>query len=153
CCAPFCAVVHRYSETRREGFQQAMTDQPQPRLRHRTAWKALDDGDHPDPPIAGGWGPWALNHLTVALEMLDRPDGVTYWVDLEQCTPSAEVLDRICQVAAKLWADDATLAGLVRALADVLHPQGTLCSSGQSRRLGRRQIRQQVRTIASDALP
>jgi hypothetical protein len=124
-----------------------MTDQPS-RLRYRSVREALDDGDLPDPPVGSGWGPWTLNHLIFALEMLERPDRFTYCIDLEQCTTSAEVLDWICQVAAKTWADDATLAGLVRALADVLHPQGTLCSSGQSRRLSKARIRQQVREVA-----
>jgi hypothetical protein len=35
--------------------------------------------------------------------------------------------DRIVQVSHKLWADDATLAGLVRALDDVLRLQSNLC--------------------------
>jgi hypothetical protein len=95
-----------------------------------------------------GWGPWALNHHNFTLEMFDRPDRFTYWIDLEQCTTSAEVLDWICQVAGKVWADDATLAGLVRALNDVLRPQGTLCSWGHSRRLTKVQIRRLVLAIA-----
>lgn len=80
-----------------------------------------------------------------------------YEVDLYRCTSSAEVLDWIIQIAGKEWAsaehggddsehnpdgwtDDAILAGLVRALDDVLHPQAHLCSFGTSKRLGRRRI-------------
>jgi len=37
-----------------------------------------------------------------------------YEVDLEQCLDGAQVLDWILQVAGKQWADDATVAGLVR---------------------------------------
>jgi hypothetical protein len=125
-------------------------DQPRSRLRYMTLAEACEDDWEPDPPIGSGWGPWALNDQTMTLET-DRPQypaGGGYWIDLESCTSSAEVLDWVCQVAGKLWADDVTLAGLVRALNDVLNPQGTICSSGQGRRLSKARIRRQVMEIA-----
>jgi hypothetical protein len=81
---------------------------------------------------------------------ITEPSGYRYEVDLERCLSSAEVLDWICQIAGKDWTDDstvanATLAGLVRAINDVLNPQAHLCSSGQSKRLDPRQISELVR--------
>jgi hypothetical protein len=59
------------------------------------------------------------------------------------------VLDWIIQVAEKTWADDATVAGLVRALDDVLHPQAHLCSMGASKTLDRRKIRALIHQAAT----
>ncbi|WP_345390935.1 hypothetical protein [Haloechinothrix salitolerans] len=67
-----------------------------------------------------------------------------YYVDLERCTTSAEVLDWIAQVAEKPWANDEVLAGLVRALNDVLAPQEHLCSRGKHLTLSGKQLRQLV---------
>jgi hypothetical protein len=102
----------------------------------------------------GDWGPWRLDPETRVLYPVWP---YRYEVDLDACTTSAEVLDWIIQVAQKGWAsaehggngpehnpdgwtDDAILAGLVRALDDVLHPQANLCSFGASKRLSRRRI-------------
>lgn len=76
-------------------------------------------------PTAEDWGPWRLDPTTRVLTT-DR-----YEVDLDTCTTPAQVLDWIAQVAGKTWADPTTLAGLVRALDDVLHLQRRLCPFGQ----------------------
>jgi hypothetical protein len=55
------------------------------------------------------------------------------------------VLDTTMQVAGKGWVTNACLAGLVRALDDILHPQSTLCSCGTNKRLTETQIRAWVR--------
>ncbi len=108
------------------------------------------------------WGPWRLDP---EVRVLYPVWPYRYEVDLDDCTTSAEVLDWIIQVAEKGWAsaehggndpdhnpdgwtDDAVLAGLVRALDDVLHPQAFLCSSGKSKRLGRRRIAELVAQAA-----
>jgi len=79
------------------------------------------------------WGPW---HLEPELRVLvTRTGGYRYEIDLDGCTSSAAVLDWICQIANKAWCDDETLAGLVRAFLDILHPQGNLCSRGDDKRL------------------
>lgn len=83
-----------------------------------------------------GWGGWTLDVASQTLRLDDR-----YEVYLGECDTSAEVLDWICQVAKKRWATDRILAGLVRALDDVLEPQANLCSWGRSSRLGSRQIK------------
>jgi hypothetical protein len=90
---------------------------------------------------AHGWGPWRLDPelLTLTCE--------GYEIDLEECLTPAAVLDWICQVAGKSWADDETLACLVRALDDILTPQATLCSWGRAKRLTRTKVRQLCATI------
>jgi len=80
------------------------------------------------------WGPWRLDTRAWVLYPVE-PVPYRYEVDLERCLTSAEVLDCIIQIAQKNWADNAVIAGLIRALDDVLHPQDTLCSCGQSKRI------------------
>jgi hypothetical protein len=109
------------------------------------------------------WGPWRLDPTTRVLYPVWP---YRYEVDLDTCTTSAEVLDWILQIAGKAWAspehggldpthnpdgwtEDQIIAGLVRALDDVLHPQAHLCSSGQSKRLGKRRIAELVRKAAT----
>jgi hypothetical protein len=89
------------------------------------------------------WGPWLLRGCDLHRPYFDGPQ--TYYVDLEDCTSSARVLDVIAQVAGKTWADDATLAGLVRALDDLLRPQAHLCPSGAPRTITAARVRQLVR--------
>jgi hypothetical protein len=62
-------------------------------------------------------------------------------VDLERCLDSADVLDWIAQVGKKNYADDAVLAGLVRALDDVLDVQANLCSFGRHKTITAEQAR------------
>jgi hypothetical protein len=81
------------------------------------------------------WNGWRLD----GLELVYGND--VYPVDLEACTSSAGVLDIIIQVAHKTWANDACLAGLVRALDDILQPQARLCSGGADKRITTAKIR------------
>jgi hypothetical protein len=91
------------------------------------------------------WGPWALNRATYAL---GHTGDIDYWIDLDSCTTSAEVLDWIAQISHKTWADDATLAGLVRALDDVLNLQAHLCPSGASKQLTVKRLRSRVDALS-----
>jgi len=75
------------------------------------------------------WGPWTLNTRNLTLEHKD----IGYYVDLQNCNSSAEILDWICQIQGKTWADSATVSGLVAALDDILEPQANFCSMGQHR--------------------
>jgi hypothetical protein len=100
------------------------------------------------------WGPWRLD--LDARELYTDPDshvGYAYPVDLDRCTTSAEVLDWVCQIADKGWGtpqqNAATVAGLVQALVDVLHPQANLCSWGRSKRLTLVAVRRLVAEAAS----
>lgn len=68
------------------------------------------------------FGPWILDpNLLVLIHHETR-----YEIDLERCLTAFNVIDWICQVAGKIWADDRTLAGLVRAFRYYLNPQGRL---------------------------
>ena len=91
--------------------------------------RRLNHLTEPNPPIGSGWGPWRLNTATLTIELHHQQRD--YGVDLDRCRSAAEVLDWIAQVAQKTWASDAILAGLVRAVDDILHPQAHLCPSGQ----------------------
>ena len=91
---------------------------------------------------APDWGPWRLHPPTRVLVLIGEGrrhdtglafEDERYEVDLERCLTSSQVLDWVCQVARKGWADDATVAGLVRALGDVIDPQAQLCTWGSSK--------------------
>ena len=56
-------------------------------------------------------GRWIVRLDNLTIEHV----GEGYWIDLERCCSPSQVLDWIMQVANKSWADDETLASLVRA--------------------------------------
>jgi hypothetical protein len=92
------------------------------------------------------WGPWRLTSEG-ALEPSDPGQGLgSYQIDLATCTDSANVLDWIVQVAHKLDATDAIVAGLVRALDDILQLQSNVCGWGTSKTMTREQIAYLVNT-------
>jgi hypothetical protein len=96
------------------------------------------------------WGGWKLRKTTYELLYTPHPEtAYVYPVDLERFTTSAAVLDMIMQVALKTWATDACLAGLVRAINDILTPQGTLCSSGVSKTVTVSEIKKLVKQTRS----
>lgn len=72
-------------------------------------------------------------HTFLVLSLYGAAGRFVYECDLERCTTSAGVLDWLCQVAGKMWATDRVLAGLARAMNDLLHPQATMCSFGKGR--------------------
>jgi hypothetical protein len=78
------------------------------------------------------WGPWRFNAHNLTLE---HATGYGYYVDLEQCTTSTKVLDRLCQISKKTWCTREGAGYLLQALDKLLNPQATLCSSGQERHL------------------
>lgn len=86
------------------------------------------------------WGPWSLDTET---RVLDGPKG--YYVDLDQCQTSAQVLDWVVQVATKSWADAEVVMGLLRAINDILRPQSNLCSSGVHKTMSDAQIKAAVK--------
>jgi hypothetical protein len=114
-----------------------MTDRPDDKLRLYTLRELL--ALKPEP----RWGPWRLKSYSLAH---DR-----YWVDLERCCSSAQVLDWLAQVAGKSWATDEVLAGLVRALNDVLYLQANVCSWGIDHSLTKAQVRKLVRTYRKES--
>ena len=88
------------------------------------------------------WGGWTLSRGG-CLAFVDR--GCAYDWETSRLTSSAAVLNCIAQVSHKPWATDAVLAGLVRALDDLLNVQTTLCSCGQDTTLTKSEIRERVR--------
>ena len=89
-------------------------------------------------------GRWTvhLDNLTIA----HVSEG--YWIDLERCRTSAQVLDWLMQVAKKSWADNETLASLVRTLDYALRPQAALCRLGMQYELSLEELRQLL--VAAD---
>ena len=90
------------------------------------------------------WGGWRLRGVCLCYPAYVGGD---YPVDLDRFTSSAQMLDMIVQVSGKTWATDACVAGLVRALDDILHPQAHLCSGGSDKRLKADEIRRLVRAL------
>lgn len=82
-------------------------------------------------PLKRRYGPWRFktSNWTLALRH-DR-----YYIDLEECRTSAEVLDWIAQVAGKTWATPQMVGWLVKALDDIFNLQACLCSHGKSKRI------------------
>ncbi|MEU4390158.1 hypothetical protein [Kribbella sp. NPDC023855] len=96
----------------------------------------------------GDWGGWRLDLSAATLE---HPDS-EYWIELGTCTTPAEVLSWIAQASYKrLGNDDRALAGLVRALDDILHLQATLCPGGEARTLAPEQIETRIAAAAQAA--
>jgi hypothetical protein len=77
------------------------------------------------------WEGWELDRKSHSL-FHDDPGG-GYYIDVSRCRSSAETLDWIMQVTHKSWADNHVIGGLIRALDDLIDPQGTLCPGGRSR--------------------
>jgi len=53
-----------------------------------------------------------------------------YYIPLDRCRTSAEVLDWIFQISHKTWCTPETLADLIEAFRVVVDPQARLCGSG-----------------------
>ncbi len=73
------------------------------------------------------WGPWKLTNRKLVYGSTRNP---RYVVHLAGDWTSARVLDVVTQVARKRFATDRVLAGLVRALVQILDAQSRLCPSG-----------------------
>lgn len=90
----------------------------------------------PDP----AWNGWKLDQDGKELTYPAYGPGIFYPVYLRSMATSAAVLDTIMQIAGKSWATDQCLAGLVRALDDILRPQTHLCSGGNHKTLTPKQL-------------
>ena len=109
------------------------------RRRRRTAWRRCEQITLKEQSKL--WGGWWLEHRHLAYPAYTGGD---YPIDVERFTSSAEVLDMIAQVSMKGWATPECLAGLVRAIDDLLHLQGRLCGCGTDKRLTPAEIRKMV---------
>jgi hypothetical protein len=90
------------------------------------------------------WLPWTLDLPTFSLELDD------YQVPLDEMVDSAHVLDWIFQIAQKGWATTEVLAGLVRAIDDLHHPQANICSNETDRVSTPEQARDRIRAAAAE---
>ena len=70
---------------------------------------------------------WAYQESNLTLNLTVAPH---YYIDLERCNSSAQILDWIIQVSKKPWATDEILSALVRALDGYLDIQGNISSMG-----------------------
>lgn len=77
-------------------------------------------------PLKRKYGPWTFKKRGM---YLDYQNG-RYYVDLNDCNTSAQILDWICQVNGKPWATADVIKGLIDAIDDLLEPQANLCSFG-----------------------
>jgi hypothetical protein len=105
----------------------------------------LIDLTEPLPPRGLDESDWNGWHLLPGGEL--EHEEASYPIDVQQFTRSAKALDMIMQIATKTWATDAVLAGLVRAINDVVEPQATLCSFGSDKFLAKAKIMKRVRWI------
>lgn len=85
------------------------------------------------------WGAWRYNPRNLTLEidssLSGSPKNNPYYVDLEQCNTSAEILDCLCQLLGKNWCPPEQVGYLLQAideLADIL--QSKVCSGGEDKR-------------------
>ena len=84
------------------------------------------------------WGAWRYNPDNLTLEIDSKLSGASkdnpYYVDLERCDTSAEILDCLCQLLHKNWCPPEQIGYLLKAideLADIL--QSKVCSSGKDK--------------------
>lgn len=77
------------------------------------------------------FGNWRFNakHLTLDLYNGDEIDG--YYVDLEEISNSAQMLDWIFQISGKQNRKD-NVVDLIEAFDAIFQPQKTLCPGGES---------------------
>jgi hypothetical protein len=85
--------------------------------------------DQPVPNDGDTWGNWQYNAKAMVLTYLPND----YQIDLEECTTSAQTLDRIIQLCKKTWMSITDIGNMIQALNDLLDPQANLCSSGQDK--------------------
>lgn len=78
--------------------------------------------------MSKSWGPWRLDIEQRCL-YITRP--TTYDISLSTCTTKASVLGWITHMAEKGWVDDATLAGLARAMHDLFDLHATAEEPGE----------------------
>lgn len=86
----------------------------------------------PDSKPAHGdtWGRFTFRRDNLTLE---HSGG--YYIDLERCKNSAQLLDWIFQIEGKTWMTVEDKGHLIEALQDLLYPQQNLCSFGTDKRM------------------
>ena len=87
------------------------------------------------------WGAWRYNPENLSVEIDSRlskhPKDNTYYVSLEECNTSAQVLDWLCQMLHKSWCPVDQVGYLLKAIDDLVGRgglQAVMCSFGRDRR-------------------
>jgi len=85
------------------------------------------------------------DHVTIFIDslciQLYQSTKSLYYIELERCLTSAQILDWIMQLASKTWMSPPLLGLTVLALNITLRPQAHLCSFGCDRTLGQDSIK------------
>jgi hypothetical protein len=84
-------------------------------------------------PPPRSWGGWQLNKAGDLAYTAPQFFAGEYTWELERLRSTDAMLDLIMQVDSKIWATDACLAGLVRALNDIFDPQSGLVRGGETK--------------------
>jgi hypothetical protein len=82
--------------------------------------EAFDVGTEPRSLLR--WGPWSLDPAALELRCVTTEQSMH--VPLRQCTEPGPTLDYVLRVTRTPWSDAVVIAGLVRAVDDVLRPHG-----------------------------
>jgi hypothetical protein len=86
---------------------------------------------------------WCVNFDNLTIEHVRGPG--FYYVDLERCLTSADVLDWIFQIHRKRWgSSDGVVEELLWLLGLLLQPQANLCTGGLSKKIPKRSLRKLV---------
>ena len=93
------------------------------------------DVEMPEPVNGDRWGYWELDTTELTLTFDPSDHGREYWIRLDTINTSAQMLDWIFQLSGKTWMTPKDRADLLDAFEDILDPQATLCSGGESKTL------------------
>jgi hypothetical protein len=115
-------------------------------LRYAIAEALDEDSERRRCGAARRWGPWTLDPDTARLHC--HTDTSFYCVDLRQCTSPAKVLDKIFGLVEGPVVGGHAVVGLLRAVADILHPRIHLCAGGERHVIGQGTIEQLVAEAA-----
>ena len=76
------------------------------------------------------WGAWRYNPDNLTLEIDSKVSGGNpYYVDLERCSTSSQVLDWLCQLRGKKWCSEEQVGYLLSAIDDLAEGlQSKMCA-------------------------
>jgi hypothetical protein len=104
-------------------------------------WSPVDLGKwldgYREPP---DWGPWQLVTSGGMVPWLEHATRA-YDITLAECRTASSCCDWVAQIIGKSWSDDATIAGLLRALNDILRLQPNMVGFGRDLELSLQQVR------------
>lgn len=117
------------------------------RIKFQTLNEMLEEGDALEQDLLkralegeARWGAWRYNPHNLTLEIDSEVSGYPksdpYYVDLERCNTSAEVLDRLCQVLHTTWCSPEQVGYLLKAVDELAgNLQASMCSCGKDTRI------------------